>query len=125
MRHIARCITAGAEQEFQRLLAVACDHHVVAEVVLLQGAQGECLVVGIVFDQQDDIVTPHAAPSFASPTAVPPCKWAPTVFVRSRPCRLGARRVTIAGNTAKSRARVHLSKARRRPRRDYARLTAS
>ena len=51
---IAAGVLAGAEEIVQRLHAVVGDDDLVQDVALLEGEQGQFLVVGIVFDQQDD-----------------------------------------------------------------------
>src|SRR5690606_5919116 len=49
--------------EVERLGAVAHDHHVVGDTVLLQGPQGQEDVVLVVFYQQDErIAQGHASP---------------------------------------------------------------
>jgi hypothetical protein len=46
-------MAAGAEQEVQRLDAVADNHHLVHDVVFPERPQRESLVVRIVLDQKD------------------------------------------------------------------------
>src|SRR5204863_667584 len=61
---LAPGMTALAEEEVQRLGAVVRHEHLVRDVALLEGAQRQLLVLGVVLDQQDfDFVREiHARP---------------------------------------------------------------
>ena len=46
------------EEKIERLDPVARDYDLVGEIVLFERAQGQRLVIGIVFDQQDQLPVP-------------------------------------------------------------------
>src|SRR6266446_745307 len=52
-------VLAGAEKIVQSFLAVADDDQLVQYIALLERSLGELDVVGIVFNEQDDVVTIH------------------------------------------------------------------
>jgi hypothetical protein len=49
-------VRAQAKEIVQRLGAIARDDDVVLDVVLLERAEGQRLVVGVVLDEQNDLV---------------------------------------------------------------------
>ena len=59
---IASRVRSGAEEVVHRLDAVARHHDFVGDVVLAQRAQRERLVVGVIFDQQDHLVSIEFSP---------------------------------------------------------------
>ena len=50
------CVAALRKQVVQRLDSIVRHDNLVQDVVLLQRTQGQCLVVGVVLDQQYDLV---------------------------------------------------------------------
>ncbi len=49
-------VSAGAEDILERFGAVAGHDNLVEDVVFFESAQGQNLVVGVVFNQQDDLL---------------------------------------------------------------------
>ena len=82
---IAAFVGASAEEIVQRLGPIARDDDLVLDVALLERAKGQCLVVGVVLDEEDDLFThgwspgprtkKNVAPRSTSPSAqmCPPC----------------------------------------------------
>ena len=61
MRNVAAGVRAVAEQEFDRLDAVAHHHDLVREIVLAQAEQRQLFVVPVVLDQQN-VALAHCPP---------------------------------------------------------------